>query len=48
MQAKVRKMILDEEHKARELEQQIAHMQGEGHQLQWNPPYIQAVGPTTF
>jgi hypothetical protein len=29
MQAKVRQMILDEEQKARELEQQIADMQGE-------------------
>jgi hypothetical protein len=35
MQAKVVQMILDEEQKAKELEQQIAHMQGEGHhQLQ--------------
>jgi hypothetical protein len=34
MQAKVRQMILDEEQKAREMEQQIAQMQGEGrHQL---------------
>jgi hypothetical protein len=30
VQAKVRQMILDEEQKARELEQQIAYMQGEG------------------
>jgi hypothetical protein len=30
MQAKVRQMILDKEQKARELEQQIAYMQGEG------------------
>jgi hypothetical protein len=30
MQAKVRLMILDEEQKARELEQQIALIQGEG------------------
>jgi hypothetical protein len=42
-------MILDEEQKAREVEQQIADMQGEGHhQLQLNPPYILAVAPTTF
>jgi hypothetical protein len=35
MQAKVRQMILDEEQKDKELEQQIADMQGEGHhQLQ--------------
>jgi hypothetical protein len=30
MQAKVRQMILDEEQKARELEQEIALMQGKG------------------
>jgi bacterioferritin (cytochrome b1) len=30
MQAKVRQMIQDEEHRARELEQEIALMQGEG------------------
>ena len=30
MQAKIRQMILDEEQKAQELEQQIANMQGEG------------------
>jgi hypothetical protein len=29
MQAKVRQMILDEEQKAKELEQQITEMQGE-------------------
>jgi hypothetical protein len=34
MQAKVRQMILDEEQKVRELEQQIVDMQGEGsHQM---------------
>jgi hypothetical protein len=38
MQAKVRQMILDEEQKARELEQQIADMQGEG-------PYHTKRGP---
>jgi hypothetical protein len=42
-------MILDEEQKASELEQQLADMQGEGHhQLQQNPAYIPAVAPTTF
>jgi hypothetical protein len=49
MQAKVRQMILDEEQNARELEQQIADMQGEHHyQLQQNSPYILVVAPTTF
>jgi hypothetical protein len=49
MQAKVRQMILDEEQKARELEQQVADMQGEGrHQMQQNSPYIPAMAPTTF
>jgi hypothetical protein len=44
MQAKVRQMILDEEQNARELEQQIADMQGEQHyQLQQNSPYILAL-----
>jgi hypothetical protein len=38
MQAKVRQMILDEEQKAQELEQQIANMQGEG-------PYLLQCGP---
>jgi hypothetical protein len=38
MQAKVRQMILDEEQKARELEQEIALMQGEG-------PYNMQCGP---
>jgi hypothetical protein len=38
MQAKVRQMILDEEQKARELEQQITEMQGEG-------PYHMQCGP---
>jgi hypothetical protein len=31
MQAKVRQMILDEEQKDKELEQQIPDIQGEGH-----------------
>jgi hypothetical protein len=45
MQAKVRQMILDEEQKARELEQQIADMQGEGsHHMQQSP----IITPTTF
>jgi hypothetical protein len=49
MQAKVRQMILDEEQKARELEQQIADMQDEGHhQMQQNSPYIPATTSTTF
>jgi hypothetical protein len=49
MQAKVRQMILDEEQKARELEQQITDMQGEGHhQIQQNSPYIPITAPTTF
>jgi hypothetical protein len=49
MQPKVRQMILDEEQKARELEQQIADKQGEGrHQMQQNSPYIPATTPTTF
>ena len=49
MHAKVRQMILDEEQKARELEQQIAYMQGKDcHQLQKNAPYIPAAAPTTF
>jgi hypothetical protein len=35
MQAKVRQMILDEDQKARELEQKIADIQGEGpHHMQ--------------
>jgi hypothetical protein len=38
MQAKVRQMILDEEQRARELEQEIALMQGEGpYNLQHGP-----------
>jgi hypothetical protein len=38
MQAKIRQMILDEEQKARELEQQIADIQGEGpYHLQRGP-----------
>jgi hypothetical protein len=38
MQAKIRQMILDEEQKAQELEQQIANMQGEGpYHLQRGP-----------
>jgi hypothetical protein len=38
MQAKDRQMILDEEQKARELEQQIVDMQGEGpHHMQRGP-----------
>jgi hypothetical protein len=49
MQAKVRQMILDEEQKARELEQQIADMQGEGsHHMQQNPPHILVITRTTF
>jgi hypothetical protein len=45
MQAKVRKKILDEEQKARELEQQIADMQGEGpYHMQRGP----LITPTTF
>jgi hypothetical protein len=45
MQAKVRQMILDEEQKARELEQQIVDMQGEGpHHMQRGP----LITPTTF
>jgi hypothetical protein len=49
MQAKVRQMILDEEQKAKELEQQIADMQGEGHhQLQQNPLHIPVMTLTTF
>jgi hypothetical protein len=44
MQAKVRQMILDEEQKARELEQQIPDMQGEGsHHMQQSP----LITPTT-
>jgi hypothetical protein len=39
VQAKVRQMIRDEEQRARELEQEIALMQGEGqHDLQHGPP----------
>jgi hypothetical protein len=38
MQDKVRQMILDEEEKDRDLEQQIADMQGEGsHHMQQSP-----------
>jgi cytochrome c5 len=57
MQAKVRQMILEEEQKARELEQQIIEMQGEDpcHQqqapaLNLNPrhPQIPAFAPATF
>jgi hypothetical protein len=45
MQAKVRQMILDEEQKDREQEQQIAYMQGEGsHHMQRSP----LITPTTF
>jgi hypothetical protein len=45
MQAKVRQMILDEEQKARELEQQIADMQGEdSHHMQHSP----LITPPTF
>jgi hypothetical protein len=45
MQAKIRQMILDEEQKARELEQQIADIQGEGpHHLQHSP----LITPTAF
>jgi hypothetical protein len=43
-QAKVRKMIQDEEQRARELEQEIALMQGEGqYNLQHGPPLQQHV-----
>ena len=49
MQAKVRQKILDEEQKAKELEQQIAHMQDKGHhQLQQNPIHIPVLTPATF
>jgi hypothetical protein len=57
MQAKVKQMILEEEQKARELEQQIIEMQGEDpcHQqqapvLNLNPrhPQIPAFAPATF
>jgi hypothetical protein len=45
MQAKVRQMILDEEQKARELQHQIAYMQGKGSQhMQQNP----LITPPTF
>jgi hypothetical protein len=45
MQAKVRQMILDEEQKARELEQEIALIQGEGsYNLQHGP----VVAPVAF
>jgi hypothetical protein len=45
MQAKVRQMILDEEQKARELQQQIAYMQGEGpYHMQRGP----LITPATF
>jgi hypothetical protein len=38
MQAKIRQMILDKEQRARELEQQIADIQGEGpHHMQCGP-----------
>ena len=45
MQAKVRQMIQDEEQRARELEQEIALMQGEGqynlqHGLPLNEEYL--------
>jgi hypothetical protein len=44
VQAKVRQMIRDEEQRARELEQEIALMQGEGqHNLQHGPPLQQRV-----
>jgi hypothetical protein len=54
MQAKVRQMIQDEEQRARELEQEITLMQGEGqYNLQRGPPaplaplqqYVQARDP---
>jgi hypothetical protein len=45
MQAKVRQMILEEEQKGRELEQQIAYMQGEVPQHTQRGPLIT---PTTF
>jgi hypothetical protein len=49
MQAKVRQIILDEEHKAKELEQQIRDMQGEApHQLQQNALHIPVLAPATF
>jgi hypothetical protein len=45
MQAKVRQMILDEEQKAQELEQQIADMQCEGpYHMQQGP----LITPATF
>jgi hypothetical protein len=50
MQAKLRQMIVDEEQKARELEQQITDMQGEGsHHMQWSPlitPTVNVWDPT--
>ena len=45
MQAKVRQMVLDEEQKARELEQQIVDMQGEGPYHMHRGPLIT---PATF
>jgi hypothetical protein len=49
MQAKVRQMILDEEQKAKELEQQIVDMQGEDpHHQQQNPFHIPVPTPSTF
>jgi hypothetical protein len=49
MHAKVSQMILDEEQKDKQLEQQVADMQGEGHhQLQQNPLHILVMTPTTF
>jgi hypothetical protein len=43
MQAKIRQMILDEEQKARKLEQQIANIQGEGlYHLEHGPLIIPA------
>jgi hypothetical protein len=44
VQAKVRQMIQDKEHRARELEQEIALMQNEGqHNLQHGPPLQQHI-----
>jgi hypothetical protein len=48
MQAKFRQMILDEEQKAKELEQQIVDMQGEvPHHQQHNPLHIPAIALAT-
>jgi hypothetical protein len=49
MQAKVRQLILDEEQKAKELEQQSTDTQSEGHhELQQYPLHIPVLTPATF